>query len=60
MSGSHDEIKEPPAMRELSVKKPYSTPELIIHGAVERITEENKGHGSQDGGNLQNPTYRSR
>ena len=49
MAGSHDEIKEPAAMREQDVKKPYTTPELIVHGAVEKITEENKGSGQTDG-----------
>jgi hypothetical protein len=59
MAGSNDEIKEPATMREPDMKKPYSTPELIVHGAVERITEESKGHGSNDGTVMQ-PTYRSR
>ncbi len=49
MAGSHDEIKEPAAMLEADMKKPYSPPELIVHGAVEKITEENKGSGSTDG-----------
>jgi hypothetical protein len=60
MAGSNDEIKEPSAMRELVVKKPYSTPELIVHGAVEKITEEKKGSGQQDNTSMTNPTYRSR
>ena len=45
MAGSHEEIKEPAAMLEPCMKKPYSTPELIVHGAVEKITEEQKGSG---------------
>jgi hypothetical protein len=52
MAGSHDETKELAAMREPDMKKPYSTPELIVHGAVEKITEENKGSGTLDGGAL--------
>ncbi len=56
MTESHDEIKEPAAAPESSKKKPYSTPELVIHGSVERITEENKGAGQYDGIN----TRRSR
>jgi len=47
-------------MRELGTKKPYSTPELIVHGAVEKITEEDKGNGQIDGGTIMNPTQRSR
>jgi hypothetical protein len=62
MPGTHDEINEPAAMGEPDVKKPYTTPELIVHGAVEKITEEQKGRGTQDGGTGigQTPTYRSR
>jgi len=45
MSGSHDEIKEPEAPRVPGVKKPYSTPKLIVHGTVEKITEGSRpGH----------------
>ena len=55
MAGSNDEIKEPAAMGEPDVKKPYTTPELIVHGAVEKITEENKGSGQTDGTGI-NPT----
>jgi hypothetical protein len=60
MAGSDEEIKEPAAMGEPDVKKPYTTPELIVHGAVEKITEERKGSGTQDGGTAMNPTQRSR
>jgi|GEM_PF-4787857 len=60
MAGSDDDSKEFAAMRELGTKKPYSTPELIVHGAVEKITEEDKGNGQIDGGTIMNPTQRSR
>jgi hypothetical protein len=60
MAGSQDKIKEPAAKGEPDVRKPYTTPELIVHGAVERITEEQKGSGTQDGGSLTNPNRRSR
>jgi hypothetical protein len=62
MAKSHDEMKERVTMREPNMKKPYSTPELIVHGAVEKITEENKGRGQQDGGGPLggSTTYRSR
>ncbi len=49
MAGSHDQIKEPEAMRELGMKKPYSKPELIVHGTVERITEGSRVGHQQDG-----------
>ena len=49
MEGSHDEIKKP-EVRKPGMKKPYSKPELIVHGTVERITEEQKGSGTLDGG----------
>ena len=51
MAGLHDEIKEPAAAQgESHEKKSYSKPELIVHGTVEKITEEQKGTGRQDGG----------
>jgi hypothetical protein len=59
MAGSQDEIKEPATLREPSMKKPYSTPELVVHGAVEKITEENKGSGQTDGTGI-SPPRRSR
>ncbi len=57
MVGSHDEIKESPAPGEPGMKKSYSTPKLIVHGAVERITEEQKGSGRVDGSNMGVPTH---
>jgi hypothetical protein len=27
-------------------KKPYTKPELVVHGAVDRITENSQGSGS--------------
>ena len=39
---------EPPINKE---KKPYSPPELIIHGTIEELTQKTGGHGGPDGGN---------
>jgi hypothetical protein len=36
-------------------KKPYVTPELIVHGSVEKITEQKQGSGNWDGGGMNNP-----
>ncbi|MGO9567914.1 MAG: hypothetical protein ACLP5H_10265 [Desulfomonilaceae bacterium] len=49
--------KEFPASetKEGGAKKPYVTPELIVHGAVEKLTE-NTGRGTQQDGL---GTYRS-
>jgi hypothetical protein len=30
-----------------SRKKPYTKPELVVHGAVDRITENSQGSGSK-------------
>jgi hypothetical protein len=30
-----------------SPKKPYTKPELVVHGAVDRITESSSGSGSK-------------
>jgi len=40
----------------LSEKKPYSTPKLTVHGAVEEITKQfcNKDLGGSDGFTFQN------
>lgn len=44
---------------EARTKKQYASPELIIHGTVEKFTEEQKGSGDMDGGSIANPTRRS-
>jgi len=54
-----DENEEPKTQAAGEAKKPYVTPELVVHGSVEKITEEQKGDGQQDGGTIANPTQRS-
>jgi len=51
-----DQEEFPPLdLSEETAKKPYTTPELIVHGAVEKLTE-NTGRGNQADGL---GTYRS-
>ncbi|HTY26030.1 MAG TPA: hypothetical protein VMC85_23070 [Desulfomonilaceae bacterium] len=56
MAGSQDEIKEPPVQKP-GVKKPYSKPELIVHGTVEKITEQTRqGHQTENMQQNRSPT----
>ncbi|MFH1115526.1 MAG: hypothetical protein V1792_16580 [Pseudomonadota bacterium] len=59
MAGPRDENEEKVSKAEGNSKKPYVTPELVVHGSVEKITEEQKGSGEYDGGTLANPRRRS-
>jgi hypothetical protein len=36
--------------KEKGAKKPYSTPELIVHGAVEKLTERTSSGDHADNG----------
>ncbi|MDQ7782787.1 MAG: lasso RiPP family leader peptide-containing protein [Desulfomonilaceae bacterium] len=59
MARPKEENGVPKAGVEGNAKKPYETPELVVHGSVEKITEEQKGTGQEDGGTIVNPTRRS-
>ncbi len=58
MATTRDENGERKAQASSGPKKPYVTPELVVHGSVEKITEEQKGQGQYDAG-MPNPTRRS-
>lgn len=55
-----DGLKGEKASEEPVARRAYTSPELVVHGTVEKITEEQKGGGDTDGGTLANPTRRSR
>jgi hypothetical protein len=46
-----DQEKFPQAeLEEKMTKKPYTSPELIVHGAVEKLTEGTNRGNQNDGG----------
>jgi len=60
MERQRDDKSEPKVHSAGIHKKPYVTPELIVHGSVEKITERKQGSGNYDGGNMSSPYQYSR
>ena len=46
MSKDPDDKTKAPRMAELKAKKPYTKPELVVHGTVDRLTENSSASGS--------------
>ncbi len=46
MSNNPDDKTQAPSAADPKAKKPYTKPELVVHGTVDRLTENSTASGS--------------